>query len=266
MTRLRDLLVQQDISRLDNRVLLSQVTGFSFAQLISRDDYELTRNQLQHYQAWYLRALAGEPLAYILGKKEFYSREFQVTPDTLIPRPETELLVEEVLELASQNARIVDLGTGSGCIAISTKLERPDLSVLAVDKFSAALAVARKNAVNLSADVEFVESDWFSTLRGKFDIIVSNPPYIEVDDPHLQHLQFEPQTALSDFGDGLSCIRMIAAGVNQFLNFNGWLVVEHGYNQALAVQEIFRRVGLSQVITLQDYAGLDRITLGQKLN
>ena len=124
----------------------------------------------------------------------------------------------------------------------------------------------RKNAVNLSANVEFVESDWFSNLSGKFDLIVSNPPYIEACDPHLQNLQFEPQTALSDFNDGLSCIRMIAAGVDQFLNFNGWLIVEHGYNQALAAQEIFRNVGLSQVITLQDYAGLDRITLGQKLN
>lgn len=266
MTRLRDLLAQQDISRLDHRVLLSQITGFSFAQLISRDDYELTSDQLQQYQAWRLRVLAGEPLAYILGKKEFYSREFQVTPDTLIPRPETEILVDKVLELAQQNARVVDLGTGSGCIAISTKLERLDLSIVAVDKFPAALAVASENAINLVAEIEFVESDWFSNLSGKFDLIVSNPPYIEAGDPHLQNLQFEPQTALSDFSDGLSCIRMIAAGVDQFLNFNGWLIIEHGYNQALAAQEIFRNVGLSQVITLQDYAGLDRITLGQKLN
>lgn len=265
MTKLRDLLLVQDISRLDKRILLSKITGFSSAQLISRDDHELTDLQLQKYQAWCRRALAGEPIAYILGQKEFYSHEFKVTSDTLIPRPETELLVDKILELAPQQARVVDLGTGSGCIAISAKLERPDLAVCAVDKFAAALAVARENAANLEAQVEFVQSDWFVKLHGTFDMIVSNPPYIEVDDPHLQNLQFEPQTALSDFGDGLSCIQAIAAGVYEFLNLNGWLIIEHGYNQALAVQEIFRSVGLAQVVTLQDYAGIDRITLGQKI-
>lgn len=264
MTKLRNLLLVQDISRLDKRVLLSRITGFSSAQLISRDDYELTDVQLQKYNAWCARVLAGEPLAYILGQKEFYSREFKVTPDTLIPRPETELLVDKILELAPQQASIVDLGTGSGCIAISTKLERPDLVVLAVDKFAAALAVARENADNLAAQVEFVQSDWFASLNCKFDIIASNPPYIEVNDPHLQNLQFEPQTALSDFADGLSCIRAIAAGASEFLNLNGWLIVEHGYNQALMVQEIFRSAGLASIVTLQDYAGVDRITLGQK--
>lgn len=265
MIKLRDLLLLQDLSRLEKRVLLSRITGFNSAQLISRDDYELTDVQLQKYHAWCARVFAGEPLAYILGQKEFYSREFRVTPDTLIPRPETELLVDKILELAPPQARVVDLGTGSGCIAISAKLERPDLSVLAVDKFVAALAVARGNANKLDAQVEFVQSDWFANLNGKFDIIVSNPPYIEVNDPHLQNLQFEPQTALSDFADGISCIRAIAAGASEFLNLNGWLIVEHGYNQALAVQEIFRNAGLASIVTLQDYAGVDRITLGQKI-
>lgn len=265
MTTLHQLFQLQDISRLDKRVLLSRITGFTTAQLISRDDSKLSVEQLQLYQNWVQRALAGEPIAYILSQKEFYSREFKVTPATLIPRPETELLLEKVLELATPHARVVDLGTGSGCLAISAKLERPDLQVIAVDKFVAALQIAQENALNLAAEVEFIHSDWFTNLSGKFDLIASNPPYIEANDPHLQALQFEPQTALSDFADGLSCIRLIANSAREFLNPNGWLIIEHGYNQAHAVQEIFRAVGLVQIVTLQDYAGIDRITLAQQV-
>ena len=264
MTTLRQIFQLQDLPRLDKRVLLSKITGFTTAQLISRDDYELSVEQLQLYLNWLQLALAGEPIAYILGQKEFYSREFKVTPDTLIPRPETELLLEKILELAVPNARVVDLGTGSGCLAISAKLERPDLQVIAVDKFVAALQIAQENALNLAAEVEFIHSDWFTNLSGKFDLIASNPPYIEADDPHLQALQFEPQAALSDFADGLSCIRVITNSAREFLNPNGWLIIEHGYNQACAVQEIFREVGLVHIVTLQDYAGLDRITLAQQ--
>ncbi len=261
---LRDLLRQNIIDRADNRVLLTHVTGFNHAKIIAFDDYILDSAQLEQYHQLLRRVQSGEPLAYIVGYKEFYSRQFKVTLDTLIPRPETELLVEQVLERASNGARVLDLGTGSGCIAITLKLESSDLSVTAVDKFAATLEIAQQNAANLHAEIEWICSDWYSELEAcKFDIIVSNPPYIEHDDQHLVALSFEPQAALTDFADGLSCIHEITRLSHEHLLPNGWLLIEHGYDQGTAVREIFTKNGLSDITTILDYAGLERITIGK---
>lgn len=267
MRRLRTLLDNRAISRLENRALLSHVTGFNHAKLISYDNYELQPEQYDSYRGFVERLTNGEPLAYVLGHKEFYSRNFKVTKDTLIPRPETELLVETAMNLAPKSGLLLDLGTGSGVIAITCKLELADLKVVAVDKYEDALIVAEENAHNLSADVEFKLSDWYSSIKSKekFDMIVSNPPYIEKDDIHLANLTYEPNTALTDFGDGLACIREIIANANQYLSDSGWLLLEHGYNQALAVSELFKANDFEQVTTIKDYAGLERITFGQKV-
>lgn len=268
MTTLRELLICNDgVDKLDKQVWLGKITGFSRAQLISRDDYCLTPQQLQEYQGGIVRLKSGEPLAYLLGTKEFYSREFKVTSATLIPRPETELLIDEVLQRVKRAGAVLDLGTGSGCIAITVKLERPDLSVVAVDFSAEALAVAAENAQRHHVDVKFVLSDWFSGIgcKDRFDIIASNPPYIEKDDHHLQNLSHEPLTALTDFADGLACIQQIAARAPQYLDTDGWLLVEHGYDQGLAAREIFGQAGLQNIATIADYAGIERITLGQNL-
>ena len=259
---LRSLMANSLLPRLDTRVLLQHITGFSQAQLISRDDSCLNDVQLATFQSYQQRALAGEPIAYILGCKEFYGRDFMVNPATLIPRPETELLVDKVIELAPQNARIIDLGTGSGCIAITCQLERNDLNVVAIDVSHDALQVARQNAQQLGAKVELISSNWFESVDGEFDIIVSNPPYIESDDEHLANLQYEPLTALTDFADGLAHIRVICAQSQKYLQNNGWLLIEHGYNQGLSVREIFKNNNFENVQTIRDYANLERFTIG----
>ncbi|RTK96947.1 MAG: peptide chain release factor N(5)-glutamine methyltransferase [Neisseriaceae bacterium] len=261
--QIKKLLVNSQLERLDNRLLLSYVTSFSHAQLIINDDYSLSNDQLTKYNLLMQRVLNGEPLAYILGTKEFYSRKFQVNSHTLIPRPETELLVDEVISKAKKNAKILDLGTGSGCIAITCKLERPGLNVTAVDNYAETLLVAKSNANSLNADVNFVQSNWFEEVNQTFDIIVSNPPYIEVNDEHLDKLQFEPKHALTDFSDGLSAIKQIIYESCKYLNNNGWLMFEHGYNQAENIRQMFYNCDFTNIETIQDYANLDRITLGQ---
>lgn len=260
---IKEIIASSKLDRLDTRVILSYVTGFSSAQLISRDDYQLNSLEYEIYTKLYTRALDGEPIAYLLGYKEFYGRNFKVTSDTLIPRPETELLVDKVLEFAKLHDSMIDLGTGSGCIAITCKLERPDLKVTALDKFSNTLMIARDTAETLGADVNFICSNWFDDVTDKFDIIVSNPPYIEVNDEHLLNLQYEPQFALTDFADGLSCIRVIAEKSSIYLKNNGWLMIEHGYNQGYVVREIFENNGLQEIETFKDYASLERFTIGK---
>lgn len=259
---IRHLFQQSSLDKIDSRILLAKVTGFSIAQLISRDDYILSAEQLKQYQELYQRALNSEPIAYLLGYKEFYGRNFIVTPATLIPRPETELIIDKILEIAQPNAKILDLGTGSGCIAITLKLERPDLQVCAVDKFTDSLQVATQNSDNLNAEVNFIQSDWLQNITECYDIIVSNPPYIEPDDKHLDNLQYEPQTALTDFVDGLACIRTILHQSRDFLEKNGQLLVEHGYNQGVAVRSIFKQNRYDNVTTFCDYSHLERFTAG----
>lgn len=259
---IRSLVMQSSLDKIDTRVLLTKVTGFNTAQLIIRDDYLLSVDQYKQYQELYLRALDGEPIAYLLGYKEFYGRNFIVTAATLIPRPETELLIDKIVEIAKPNAKILDLGTGSGCIAITLKLERPDLQVCAVDKFTDTLQVATQNADKLNAEVNFIQSDWLQNITGYYDIIVSNPPYIEPNDQHLNNLRYEPQNALTDFVDGLACIRTILQESHVFLEKNGQLLVEHGYNQGGVVRSIFKQNHYDNVITFRDYSCLERFTAG----
>lgn len=262
--RIHDLLRHEPQFKHEVKLILRHVLGLTAAQLIMEDNKTLSIEELEQFNALRARLANNEPLNYILGYREFYSREFKVSPDTLIPRPETELLVEEAIRLVKPGMRFLDLGTGSGCIAITAKLEYFDIEVTAVDKYQQALAIAMQNSTNLNAEVEFIISDWYTKLHGrKFDVIVSNPPYIVANDLHLANLSFEPQHALTDFNDGLDCLRVIIHDAPEYLNQNGYLLVEHGYDQGSVVNDLFQKAGFRQIKTLKDYSGHDRITLGQ---
>ena len=211
--------------------------------------------------------LTGTPLAYLLGHREFWSLKLKVTRDVLIPRPETELLVEWAVELASQYdlQSMLDLGTGSGAIALAVKHDLPHLTVTASDVSGSALRVARENAEDLGLPVEFVESSWFGALaHRRWALIASNPPYVAADDDHLKDgdLRFEPSTALTDGGDGLSSIREIASNAPNHLEAGGWLLIEHGYDQAADVRSILELNGFSKVSLRHDLAGRPRVTGG----
>lgn len=270
-TTLQNWLNQSALPKNEARLLLQHVTGLTRAQLITHDKNLLLENQLVELNHLAQRRLLGEPLAYIVGEREFYGRTFAVSPAVLIPRPETEHLLEAALQRLPENGTLWDLGTGSGILAISAKLERPDLKVFASDISAEALAVAQQNAHTLSADVAFAQGSWlqaaahFSLPENGINVIVANPPYIERDDVHLQQgdLRFEPQSALTDFADGLSHIREITAQSVDFLQQNGWLMFEHGYNQGQAVRDILAQSGFANITTLPDLAGLDRVSLGQ---
>ncbi|UOO86429.1 peptide chain release factor N(5)-glutamine methyltransferase [Neisseria arctica] len=259
------------LPKLEARMLLQHQTSYTPAQLITRDQEVLGGQVLQNLSVWVERRLNGEPMAYILGVREFYGRMFAVCPDVLIPRPETEHLVEAVLARLPENGYVWDLGTGSGAIAVTVALERSDVSVRASDISERALVVAAQNAATLGAKVEFAHGSWFQTDRPSekfgYDVIVSNPPYIEAGDRHLQQgdLRFEPQHALTDFSDGLSCIRILTEGAPDYLKPGGWLLIEHGFDQGEAGRAIFSQAGFQEVQTLSDLAGLDRVTVGRKV-
>lgn len=248
------------------RALLALVLRTSREYLIAHPELPVSPPAQQAYEALVARRQSGEPLAYLLGEKEFYGRPFSVTPDVLVPRPETETLVEVALAcLRGRTApRILDLGTGSGCVAITLQLERPDASVTATDVSAAALAVARANAQSLKADVLFQQGDWFGALApgSTFDLIVSNPPYVAAADPHLAALRHEPGLALTDGGDGLQCLSILIAGARAHLRKGGWLVLEHGYDQAAAITPRMRAAGLQEVTVYRDAGGQTRVTAG----
>ena len=259
-------LMQAGLPRLEARMLLEYVTGYPRVTLIAHPEYELCAEQAQRFSALCSQRQAGTPMAYLLGEREFFGRVFRVTPDVLIPRPETELLVESVLARLQPQQRVLDLGTGSGAIAVSVALERPDVAVTMVDVSAAALAVAQENAERLGATCQAVLSDWYTALADtRFDLIVSNPPYIADQDPHLSQgdLRFEPQSALTDFGSGLSAIETIVQGAPTYLQPQGWLLIEHGYDQGAACRECFLSQGWNAVETLRDWNGQERITLGR---
>lgn len=254
---------------LEMRMLLTAATGLSNVQLISRGNELMTPAQIAALDALVTRRAAGEPMAYILGTREFFGRDFLVSPAVLIPRPDTELLIEVVLNLPlpTQNIRVLDLGTGSGAIAITLACERPDWRVCAIDISETALAVARENASRLSAQVSFFESDWlsaFQSSKAQFDVIVSNPPYIEPADEHLSQgdVRFEPISALTDGIDGLSCYRVLLDEVTAHLTAGGHFVVEHGFAQGQAVRDLLAKVGFANIQTHTDLAGHERVTLG----
>lgn len=266
MTCVADCLAASALPALEARALLAHVSALSRETLVAFPERVIDEASHARFVDLSARRLAGEPLAYLVGEKEFYGRAFTVTPDVLIPRPETELLVETTLELLQGKPapRVLDLGTGSGCIAITLALELKAAKVSALDQSAAALALAQSNAQRLRAEVAFLRSDWLQAVQGTFDLIVSNPPYIAAQDPHLEALRHEPQQALTDAQDGLSCLRQIAQTAPAFLVPGGWLVVEHGYDQGAAVRELFQQAGLVQVQTRRDLAGQERLCVGQR--
>ncbi|MGC0151796.1 peptide chain release factor N(5)-glutamine methyltransferase [Chromobacterium vaccinii] len=271
MPTIEQALRRHALPRLESRMLLMHVwPGLSHAAIIGHPERELPAEAAAVFDALAARRLAGEPMAYLLGVREFYGRDFRVDPAVLIPRPETEHLIELALGKVDRNvsARVADLGTGSGIVAVTLALEAAPWSVCAVDVSAEALAVARGNAEALAAGVDFRLGSWFEPLDAdaRFELIVSNPPYIERDDRHLAEgdLRFEPRGALTDEADGLACLREIAAGAPRRLAAGGWLMVEHGYDQGEAVRGLFAAAGLAQVETVRDLAGQDRVTIGRK--
>ncbi len=263
------------------RLLLGHVTARPAAWLMAHDDDVLDEDAVLRFASLVARRKGGEPVAYLLGYREFYGREFAVSPAVLIPRPETEMLVDLALaqkvmrsgihadgagDTATTLTRILDLGTGSGCIAITLALEIPSAQVCAVDASEAALLVAGKNAERLGASVRLLQSDWFGSLSGEsFDLIVANPPYIAERDPHLgvEDLRYEPRPALASGVDGLDAIRRIVADAPAHLLAGGQLWLEHGYDQAVAVRELLAAAGLCDIEQHRDVAGIVRVSGGR---
>lgn len=249
-------------------LLLDAVNRPDRSYLMAWSDKLVTQAQLTHFQRQLERRINGEPMAYILGHQEFWSLALQCNPSTLIPRADTETLVEQALAFdLPDKARVLDLGTGTGAIALAIKSEQPNWQVSAVDFNPDAVALAISNAKANELVVNIKQSDWFGAFEAsrQFDLIVSNPPYIESDDPHLQQgdVRFEPDSALTSGVDGLEDIRIIAEQSLSYLTTHGWLIVEHGYNQAIAVQKIFSACGFKHIQTQSDLAGNDRVTFGQ---
>jgi release factor glutamine methyltransferase len=253
----------------DAALLLAHVLQRPRAWLYAHADEAPPPGAGERFEALLARRIAGEPVAYLTGRRGFWSFELRVTPDTLIPRPETERLVELALERlpVGQALRVADLGTGSGAIAIALALERPRARVVATDASEAALAVARDNAASLGAgNVEFRQGDWFGPLAGqRFALIASNPPYVAAGDPHLAEgdLRFEPARALASGGDGLDDLRAIAGGAPAHLEPGGCLLLEHGFEQGAAVRALLHEAGFTGVETACDLEARERVTIGQ---
>jgi len=258
---------QAAIGRSEARLLLRQVLGCDEAWLIAHGEAPLSAAQAAQYRGLCARRIAGEPVAYISGSREFYGREFAVNPAVLIPRPETELLVELALALLPQGARVLDLGTGSGCIGITLAAERADLQVLLVDASTAALEVARGNAQRWApANTTLLASHWYDAVDGaRYDLIISNPPYVAEGDAHLAQgdLRFEPRSALAAGDDGLADIRYIIAGARNHLLPSGWLLFEHGYDQAEACAVLLDAAGFCERVAERDLAGIVRVSGGR---
>lgn len=251
-----------DAGRLEAELLLADSAGIGRTSVMAHPERRIGPEQASRLEAAVERRRRGEPLAYILGSKEFFSLPLQVTASVLVPRPETELLVEAALaRLTREGVRLLDLGTGSGAIALALKHARPDLTITAVDCDRSALEVARANARRLDLEIRFLESDWFSGLAGqRFELIVSNPPYVASADRHLDTaLAFEPRVALDGGVDGLDAYRRIFADVSQHLAPDARLLVEHGHDQREAVVGLARAEGLSLEAVLDDLAGLPRV-------
>lgn len=260
---------QQATSRIEARVLLREVLHQSDAYFLAHDDELLTAEQAQQYVGLIVRRVAGEPIAYITGRREFHGREFKVTPSVLIPRPETELLVElALLRLpAGTPARVLDLGAGSGCIGVTIAAERPLVQVTLVDASEAALEIARANAEQWApANTTLLHSDWYSAVgEERYDLIVANPPYIPDGDAHLQQgdLRFEPHTALVAGVDGLNDLQRIIAQAPQHLLAGGWLLLEHGFDQAVACAWLLEAAGFQDHFNAPDLAGIPRVSGGR---
>jgi release factor glutamine methyltransferase len=283
------LRLESSSARIEVQCLLQAVLQVNRAWLLAHPEQLLSAAQHAQFTVLFERRLNGEPLAYLLGEREFYGLVFKVSPATLIPRPETELLVELALQRILQPLpaspthpgpplsgreqgrckhafRVLDLGTGSGAIALSIAHARPDIEVVAVDASAAALEVAQFNVQRLGlGNVRLLQSDWFGALHGeRFDIIVSNPPYVAADDAHLAQgdLRFEPCTALASGADGLDDIRRICAKAKAHLNPEGWLLFEHGHDQSAQVRALLQQSGFAGVFSARDLAGIERVSGG----
>ena len=256
-------------ARFESQLLLQHVLKVNRAWLIAHENDDVAADVQREFDALIQRRIDGEPIAYILGSREFYGLNLTVTPATLIPRPDTEILVDIALEKipSNQTLQILDLGTGTGAIALAIARQRPQAQVTGVDASKPALDVAINNSRQLHiANIHFVLSDWFNNLNdSRFDVIVSNPPYMEETDTHLQQgdLRFEPISALASGTDGLDDIRRIIDGCLIHLKPQGWLMFEHGYNQAESVRDLLAQAGLVNIETFKDLGGNDRVTIGK---
>lgn len=262
-------LAASDSPKRDAEILLGFVTGKSRSWLIAFDDTLLSPAQLEQLAPLLARRASGEPIAYLTGEREFWSLPLGVSTDTLIPRPDTELLVEQALDrIPAGAASVLDLGTGTGAVALAIASERPDCQVTGVDRIAAAVELAQRNAQRLNiSNASFCLSNWFSALAGaRFAVIVSNPPYIDEDDEHLQQgdVRFEPDSALVAADNGLADIKTIAERAGNYLLPGGWLLLEHGWQQAAQVRAILSENLFIQVASCQDYGGNDRVTLAQR--
>ena len=274
---LRELISNCELPANEARILLAHLLEKHYqlprSALLSRDEMSLNELAFLEWKSLVSRRVLGEPIAYILCKKGFHNIELQVDPGVLIPRPETELLVEialtEITKL-NKHIRVLDLGTGSGAIALSIASAAPLVSLIATDQSTEALAIAKQNAqsLNLLDQVQFLLGNWYAALteQSQFDVIVSNPPYIAHQDPHLTQgdLRFEPKSALTDYASGLSCLEIIIAGADQYLKPGGLIAIEHGFDQSEAVVELMKVAGLIDVQTHIDLAGHFRAASGRK--
>ncbi|MCC7487262.1 MAG: peptide chain release factor N(5)-glutamine methyltransferase [Burkholderiales bacterium] len=266
--RIKDLLRRRALDALETRILLRAVLGMTDAQIAAAPERELSAPELERYGSFVRRRITGEPIAYLTGEREFYSLVFGITAAVLVPRPETELLVDLALARTQrpEAPAVLDLATGSGCVAIAIAVNRPQARVTATDASAAALALARANAVRHGVAVEFVRSDWFDELAGRsFHVIVANPPYVAQGDPHLARadVSFEPTSALVAGPTGYECLERIIARAPRHLAAGGWLIVEHGCDQAARVRGLLVQAGLAGVFTERDLAGLERVSGGR---
>ena len=266
------------IGKVDAQAIITHLLGVDRAYLVANPMRMLTETEDARVDLLVAQRSMGHPVAYLLGRREFYSRDFAVGPEVLIPRPETETLVEAALArlvapaaAAAATGRgpipVLDLGTGCGAIAVTLACERADLEVTATDSSAPALELARANARAHGRDIEFLEGDWYAPLAGRrFDLIAANPPYVAAGDPHLGRgdLRFEPARALTDgSADGLDSIRAIVAGAARHLNPGGWLLFEHGYDQAQAAGALLEAAGFVERVCVRDLAGIDRVAGGR---
>jgi len=264
-------LLDSDSARLDVELLLCHVLACERIYLRTWSDKVLSSQELDEFEVLFRRRQKGEPIAHLLGSRSFWTLELSVTPDTLIPRPDTEILVEHALSLdLPDDADVLDLGTGTGAIALSLATEKPHWHITATDVFPHVVELAAGNALkNQVQHVRFICSAWFDAIpASRFNLIVSNPPYIDSEDPHLVEgdVRFEPTSALVAGNQGLADIQHIVQEAKSYLHHSGWLILEHGYQQADAVRTLFNNAGYTHVQTLKDYAQLDRMTVGQVMS
>lgn len=266
MASLAAILQASRLPMLEARILAAHALGVERVWISAHEKEELEANRQPGIEALFGRRRAGEPVAYLTGEREFYGLSLEITPAVLIPRPETELLVERAIALLAEGTTVVDLGTGSGAIAIALALNCPEAQVSACEASDVALAVARANAARHGARLRLVKSDWFAGLHGeRFDLVVSNPPYIALDDPHLLQgdLRFEPPEALVAGKSGLECIDAIAVVARDHLHPGGWLLLEHGYDQGEACVQLLERLGYANVSDHRDLSDNARVVQAQ---